>query len=288
MTDLHQLSREDQRKIYNSIRVDKQMLRETILGGTLKQEYVAEFEKEDIFKDVCDEFITEHEPPMLMKANAIKLAHRPECVLITGASGTGKELIAQILHGTRKGNFVAVNTCAITDTLFESELFGHVRGSFTGALTDRDGLIKETDGEKVGHTGTLFLDEIGDMPLHLQPKLLRMIQNRTYRRVGSSKDEQVRCRVIAATHQDLPKLIADGKFRLDLYERLNVFHLHIPPLYERRGDIKLHVDGDLHTRIMLHTEGLAKYLQGNVRQLLNLKLRAEVLGLDSVGKEDVL
>jgi transcriptional regulator with PAS, ATPase and Fis domain len=170
-----------------------------------------------------------------------------------------------ILHGIRLGQFVAVNTCAVTDTLFESELFGHVRGSFTGADQERKGLIAQASN------GTLFLDEIGDLPLQLQPKLLRVIQQRTYRKVGSNVDEEVKCRIIAATHQDLPAMVKRKEFRLDLYERLAVFTLRIKPLRERRQDIKLlwpgyppEIDG---------TE-----LAGNVRELLNMKLRKEVLG----------
>lgn len=215
-------------------------------------------------------------------AQAVVLSRRDEPVLIAGESGTGKELIAQILHGERTGDFVAVNVCAVTDTLFESELFGHVRGAFTGADRPRDGLIKQAD------KGTLFLDEIGDMPLHLQAKMLRVIQSRTYRQVGGNVDYRMNCRVIAATHRDIPRMIAEKMFRLDLYQRLNVFELALKPIRERLDDIPLHVNEQLHKWLLVNMNPNTAKLTGNVRQLENIALRYEVFGEKGIREADLL
>jgi len=155
-------------------------------------------------------------------------------VLILGESGTGKELIAHAIHAAsprRARSFVAVNASAIPEQLLESEVFGHVRGAFTGATQTRQGLFAEADG------GTLLLDEIGDMPLPLQAKLLRVLQLGEVRAVGGDRVRYVDVRIIAATHRDLPTLIREGRFREDLYFRLNVIPLVVPPLRERREDI---------------------------------------------------
>lgn len=269
------LSVTEQVKLYTALQSNAPMLQQAVSGGTIDLSLIK-------FHFACEAFYTSDPATLKVKEAAIKLAPRQEPVLITGESGTGKELLANILHWQRRGNFVAVNTCAITDSLFESELFGHERGAFTGADRQRNGLIKQTETER-GEQGTLFLDEIGDMPLHLQPKLLRMIQNKVYRPVGSNVDETVKCRIIAATHQDLPSLVKQGKFRLDLYERLNVFCLDIPPLRQRPKDLEYFTNNS-----RINKEWLAKArLSGNIRQLLNLKLRAEVLGLDSIMEEQL-
>jgi DNA-binding NtrC family response regulator len=155
-------------------------------------------------------------------------------VLITGESGTGKSTIARLVHqrGARSsGPFVAVNCASLPRDLIESELFGHAKGAFTGAINNRPGRAEIADG------GTLFLDEIGDLPLELQPKLLTFLQERTLQRVGCNKVRKVDVRVIAATHQDLASMCSEKRFREDLYYRLNVLSLHVPPLRERQEDI---------------------------------------------------
>jgi len=207
-------------------------------------------------------------------------------VLITGESGTGKELVAQELHRLSRRNteaFVAINTAAIPAELLESELFGHVKGAFTGADKARVGRFEQADG------GTLFLDEIGDMPAALQSKLLRVLETGTIQRVGSSEDTQVNVRLLAATHQHLQKKIKSGHFREDLYYRLNVIAVHIPPLRERRDDIpelatvfleKAAQELSMTAPILLDDAiGLLQRYDwhGNVRELKNVMRRLAVL-----------
>ena len=210
--------------------------------------------------------------------NAITLSFRSEPVFITGDTGTGKEVIATIVHGTRVDNITTVNTTAVTDTLFESELFGHVKGSFTGAYCDREGLVASAG------VGTLFLDEIGDMPVTLQAKILRLIQFGTYRIIGDNVTRKSSCRIIAATCQPIDKLIADGKFRDDLYYRLSTFHLHITPLATRRHDVVhfLTTHPLWHKIPSEHKEKFLAYannnpIKGNYRELEQIMLQYEVL-----------
>lgn len=165
---------------------------------------------------------------------AAQVAHQPTTVLLTGESGTGKEVVARFIHSgspRRDHAFIAVNCAAITETLLESELFGHEKGAFTGATQNRRGRFELADG------GTLFLDEVAEMGFGLQAKLLRVLQEQQFERIGSDRTMTVDVRVIAATNKDLGRCIADKSFREDLFYRLNVFPIHIPPLRERRDDI---------------------------------------------------
>lgn len=228
--------------------------------------------------------------PMRELFDLVTRAARAESnVLITGESGTGKELVARAIHDASGlvGDFVAVNCAAIPAELVESELFGHTGQAFTGARAARSGLFETADG------GTIFLDEIGELPLQIQPKLLRTIQEGTIRRVGDSREKQINVRVVAATNRDLEKEVAEGRFREDLYWRLNVIHLHVPPLRERVFDIPLLVEyflqktsrgGRAPLEISPETLALltAYSWQGNVRELENTIERAVALARGAV------
>jgi sigma-54 specific flagellar transcriptional regulator A len=213
------------------------------------------------------------------------VSHSDATVLILGASGTGKEVVARNLRyfsPRREGPFVPVNCGAIPENLLESELFGHEKGSFTGAITARQGRFELAQG------GTLFLDEIGDMPLPMQVKLLRVLQERVFERIGGNKSIVADVRIIAATNQNLEQLIEAGKFREDLYYRLNVFPIEVPPLRERIEDLPALVD-DLRARLRQEHGGelslsqeamhcLSQYAwPGNIRELANLIERLAIL-----------
>ncbi len=176
-----------------------------------------------------------HSAPMAQLRELIARVARSEApVHISGESGTGKELVARLIHESgarREHEFVAVNCGAIPTELMESEFFGHRRGSFTGAVADKKGLIQAAEG------GTLFLDEVADLPLHMQVKLLRVVQEKTVRPVGESSEEKVDVRILSATHKSLTELVALGQFREDLFYRINVIELHVPALRERPEDI---------------------------------------------------
>ncbi|BAU22413.1 acetoacetate metabolism regulatory protein AtoC [Caldimicrobium thiodismutans] len=176
------------------------------------------------------------ESPAMQKVLTLvnKVAETQAPVLITGESGTGKEVIAKLLHQLsprHEGPFIKINCAAIPETLLEAELFGYEKGAFTGAIQSKPGLFELAEG------GTLFLDEIGEMPLSLQAKLLRVLQDNTFRRLGSLRELTVNLRLVTATNRDLQKMIKDALFREDLYWRLNVINIHIPPLRERKEDI---------------------------------------------------
>ncbi len=222
----------------------------------------------------------------IIRRNVAKIAPTDATVLITGENGTGKDMLANEIQrmSRRSGKpFVAVDAGAITETLFESELFGHVKGAFTDAHADHVGKFEQAEG------GTLFLDEIGNIPLHLQAKLLRAIQNRSITRVGDTKSIPVDIRLICATNMDLNQLVREGRFREDLYYRINTVTLHLPPLRERREDIKplasmfiARFSEKYHRDIKgLSKEALAKMQEfqwsGNIRELQNTIEKAVIL-----------
>jgi two-component system response regulator PilR (NtrC family) len=215
-----------------------------------------------------------------------RVARSQAPVHICGESGTGKELVARMIHESgarRDGPFVAVNCGAIPTELMESELFGHKRGSFTGAVADKKGLVQSAEG------GTLFLDEVADLPLHMQVKLLRVVQEKTLRAVGAAREETVDVRVLSATHKNLADLVAQGLFREDLFYRINVIELRVPALRERSGDIREIAEAIL-VRLARRAGGdvpeiseeAVRMLQvypfpGNVRELENVLERAVTL-----------
>jgi DNA-binding NtrC family response regulator len=215
-----------------------------------------------------------------------RVAPSPLPVLVSGESGTGKELVARAVHrASGPGPFVAVNCAALPNDLLESELFGHERGAFSGAVKDKPGLFEAADG------GVLFLDEIGDLPLALQPKLLRALESGEVRRVGSTSTRTVKTRVIAATNKDLDAQVREGLFREDLFWRLNVLSIHVPPLRERPADIPLLVE-HFAAGVAVTAEAMARLLAhswpGNVRELRNTLERAVTLrGGDAIGLQDL-
>jgi len=204
-----------------------------------------------------------------------------KAILVQGPSGTGKELVARALHKSSARAdkpLVVINCAALPETLLESELFGHEKGAFTGAVASKLGLFEVADG------GTLMIDEIGEMPGALQAKLLRVLEDGSMRRVGSHKEIRVNVRLLAATNRDLAEEVKAGRFREDLYYRINVMSLQLPPLCERSGDIRLLVARFLQPDWQIDDEALQAleryYWPGNVRQLINVIERAKILGDD--------
>jgi two-component system, NtrC family, response regulator GlrR len=227
----------------------------------------------------CEQIITRSLHMEQLLDQAYRVAQRDVSVLISGASGTGKELLAKAIHkASKRANkaFVAINCGALPENLLESELFGHAKGSFTGAVNEHHGLFKEADG------GTLFLDEIGDMPITLQVKLLRALQEQMIRPVGSSKQIPINVRVISATHRNLNTEMEEGNFREDLYYRLNVVNITLPSLRERSEDIPLLARFLLKQSAERHEVKVTRFSDdamqllttcmwpGNVRQLVNV------------------
>jgi two-component system, NtrC family, response regulator AtoC len=255
----------------------------------LKQELVRE--------NVFEEMLAKSPAMRAIFKTIAKVADFKTTALITGESGVGKELVARAIHhrsDRKNGPFIAVNCGAIPENLLESELFGHKRGAFTDAQADRAGLFEQADH------GTLFLDEIGELPLSLQVKLLRVLQEETLRRVGDNHDIRVDVRILAATHHDLQSEVKASRFREDLFYRINVLHIHVPPLRERREDIPLLIDHfiaqnnvRLGTKIRAIGPDARRLLleyswPGNVRELENTIERAMVLAEgEAIGEGDL-
>ncbi|MCC9656253.1 sigma-54-dependent transcriptional regulator [Rhodopirellula halodulae] len=207
-----------------------------------------------------------------------KVAPTKKTVLIEGESGTGKEVVAQLIQqqsDLAERPFVTINCAALPEQLVESELFGHLKGSFTGATSDKPGLFEVADG------GTLFIDEVGELPLALQPKLLRVLEDGSLRRIGCHRERKVKVRLIAATNRDLVEEVKAGRFREDLFYRINVLAISLPPLRERCGDIECLLEHFLPRGWSLDAETMAVlkayHWPGNVRQLINVVERATIL-----------
>jgi DNA-binding NtrC family response regulator len=269
--------------------VDLDLLNIT-LGRALQHRHLQE--KVRLLKDQVrrqqpdDELLGESQALQQVKQQIVRIANLETSVLISGESGTGKELVARALHqqsNRSEGPFVAINCAALPENLLESELFGHVRGAFTDARENRKGLFLEANG------GTLLLDEIGEMPLALQPKLLRVLEDHKVRPLGGSQEIDCDVRVIAASHRDLSESVSSYNFRSDLYYRLNVINLHLPPLRERGNDIlllALEFIRQFSQRFGKSVNGLAQpaaacllayHWPGNVRELRNIIERALAL-----------
>lgn len=223
-------------------------------------------------------FITKDPACLEMKSDVIKLAKCPNEILITGATGTGKEILARAMIGDRQGSFIAVNCAGLPEQLIESELFGHERGAFTGAESAKQGLCQ------AAKDGVLFLDEIGELPISVQAKLLRALQDKRVRRVGSLKEEEINCKFVCATHRNLRQMVKEEKFREDLFARISTFELHIPSLTQRQCDI---------LPLILNEKGGDKFLEAlkkengrlddidlsfNVRSIQRVVARFNVLG----------
>ena len=246
---------------------------------------------QDCAEDKFEEIVGNSSALEMALAEVERVAPTDSTVLILGETGTGKELIARTIHNAsrRCGRpFVKLNCAAIPFDLLESELFGHEKGAFTGAISQKIGRFEMAD------TGTLFLDEIGDIPLALQPKLLRVLQEQEFERLGSGRTHRINVRLVAATHRDLPKMVKRNEFRSDLYYRLNVFPVVLPPLRERQGDVPQLVA----YFVEIYARGMGKRIShipketleaftsyswpGNVRELQNLVERAVIRSDDGV------
>lgn len=252
--------------------IPPEVFRELERLGQLKN-----FEALGILKDTqinkhLDQIISNDQRIIRLKRLTTLLAHREDSVLICGESGTGKETFARALHGCRQGRFIPINSTSLPDYLLESELFGHVKGAFTGAIGDKLGLFESAAG------GTIFLDEIGDMPSHLQSKLLRCLQDKTIRRVGDTDIRPISCRFVFATHRNLDRLVSvwnstSGRrgFRPDLYWRIAQFVMEIPPLRTRPEDIREILDARFDPKHLLSEDEIESLeqltLEGNYREL---------------------
>jgi len=237
---------------------------------------------------ICDQIFAGKSPPIVKVKELIRqVANSDLNIIICGESGVGKELVAQALHlssNRKEKPFVKVNCAAIPSELLESELFGYERGAFTGADKSKMGKFE------LAHTGTIFLDEIGDMPISLQAKMLQVLQDFQFSRLGAKNDVRVNCWVLAATNQDLERCVKEGRFREDLYYRLNIIRIFIPPLRERQDDINLLIDHfgkqfaeKIKRPLFEFTDGAREFFReyswpGNVRELKNTVERLMILG----------
>jgi transcriptional regulator with PAS, ATPase and Fis domain len=269
--------KEDFLQIMSKIRIRDIMLQTSKIIAELNS-YREDFERSNIAVSGIDNIIGDSQ--RYLKDRVLRIANSPSVVLITGESGVGKELYAQAIHfhsDRAKYPFVKINCAAIPDNLLESELFGYVDGAFTGAR--KGGKMGKFE---LADKGTIFLDEIGDMPLAMQAKLLRVLQEKEIEKIGATKPVQVNVRIISATNADLEALVSTGRFRHDLYYRLNVVNLHIPPLRERRQDIvpiAEKIIQDLNAKLCQNIYGLSPEAKeiltghdwpGNVRELINV------------------
>ncbi len=270
---------------------------ERALQHRLLQERVRLLDEQVRRQQPDDDLMGESPALLTIKEQIVRIADLDTSVLISGESGTGKELVARALHRQsrrKEGPFVAINCAALPESLLESELFGHVRGAFTDARESRKGLFVEASG------GTLLLDEIGEMPLALQPKLLRVLEDHKVRPLGGSQEIDCNVRVIAASHRDLSEAVAKGSFRNDLFYRLNVIQLELPPLRQRGNDILLLAQKfviELSQRFNKSVTGLSQpaaacllayHWPGNIRELRNVIERAIALTLhDQLTVEDL-
>lgn len=204
--------------------IDKWKLPFIIVDGELRSSYT----QGELY---LQQFITVDPETLQMKEDAVKMAKTDHEVLVMGETGTGKELIAKSMINDRKGALKAVNCAGLPRELIESELFGHVQGGFTGATRTKEGLITAAEN------GVMFLDEIGELPMDVQSKLLRALQDRTLRKVGGNQEEKINCKFVCATNRDLKAMVKEGTFKLDLYARISTLELHIKPLSKRKCDI---------------------------------------------------
>ena len=273
--------------------VDLQVLR-SLINTALKLKHGVD---DPVERRSRDTLLGDSEQMRKIRNKIAKLSRSQAPIYISGASGSGKELVARLIHekGPRAdAPFIPVNCGAIPETLMESEFFGHKKGSFTGANTDKAGLFQAADG------GTLFLDEVADLPLHMQVKLLRSIQEKSVRAIGDHMEVPVDIRILSATHKDLSKLVDDGKFRQDLFYRINVIELKVPSLSQRHDDIPQlteHFLGNIATQANLEKPQLSKQalaalcnysFPGNVRELENILERAFTLCEDDIIEEEDL
>jgi transcriptional regulator with PAS, ATPase and Fis domain len=223
-----------------------------------------------------DRFITKHPDMIEMKRRIRIVAGETDPVLLLGETGTGKELLANALHASRKGRFIPVNCAGIPEHLMESELFGHIKGAFTGAACNKRGILEEAQD------GSVFLDEIGELPMTLQAKLLRALQENKIRPVGANDETIINCRIISATNKNLEHLIETKKFREDLYWRISTITMKTLPLAVRRGDLPLLIEYYDTEKVIPNVEQFVqcidniKHLRGNVRSLQQLIRRYQL------------